>query len=572
MTADGGLRAERDVPVLIAGGGLVGLSAAMFLAQHGIASLAVERLRGGSPLPRAAFFHMRTLEMFRVAGIEQEVREQSLREFEPEGALVIMDTLSGRKLADIIPSLNEGVDALSPCRRLFVSQPGLEPILRRRAKAAGAEVLEGHEVVGVEQDDDGVTVTVEDADSRTQKRLRAKYLIGADGAHSKVRELLGIPFDGRGVFSNSITIYFRADVTKQLLGKPLSVIYINNPILGGFFRMEKDCRRGFLVVNTVGDPKVDPRAASDAATDISEKRLIEFVRAGVGVPDLPVEIEGIARWRATSDVARQFQVGRVFLAGDAAHLMPPNGGFGGNTGIHDAHNLAWKLALALKGTASPRLLDTYEPERKPASKFTVEQAYTRYVTRTAPYLGAKDFEPQAPDFNIELGYLYRSPAVLAENGEDKGHDDPRLTFGRPGSRAPHVWLAKGGQAVSTIDLFGRAFVLLAGVEGAAWCHAARTAAGRFRGLELDVHCVGSAPLRDPELRFAETYRLAGSGAVLVRPDGFVAWRAKSLDGNAEGALAAAFERLLMASPRAHATGGPRHVAGLPEAVSPPSAS
>src|SRR5262245_63262019 len=173
-----------DVPVLIAGGGLIGLSTAMFLAQHGIPSLAVERLRGGSQPPRAAFFHMRTLEMFRAAGIEDEVREQSRKEFEPEGALVIMDTLSGRKLADIIPSLNEGVDALSPCRRLFVSQPGLEPILRRRARSAGAEVLEGHEVVGVEQDADGVTVTVQDTDSRVQKRLRAKYLIGADGAHS----------------------------------------------------------------------------------------------------------------------------------------------------------------------------------------------------------------------------------------------------------------------------------------------------------------------------------------------------------------------------------------------------
>ena len=154
-----------DVPVLIAGGGLIGLSTAMFLAQHGISSLAVERLRGGSQLPRAAFFHMRTLEMFRSAGIEDEVREQSRKEFEPEGALIIMDTLAGKKLADIIPSLNEGVDALSPCRRLFVTQPGLEPILRRRAEAAGAKVLDGYEVVGVEQDADGVTLTVQDVES-----------------------------------------------------------------------------------------------------------------------------------------------------------------------------------------------------------------------------------------------------------------------------------------------------------------------------------------------------------------------------------------------------------------------
>src|SRR5215510_3880098 len=144
-----------DVPVLIAGGGLIGLSTAMFLAQHGIPSLAVDGLRGDLKLPRAAFFHMRTLEMFRSAGIEDEVREQSRKEFEPEGALIIMDTLAGKKLADIIPSLNEGVDALSPCRRLFVTQPGLEPILRRRAEAAGAKVLDGYEAVGVEQDADG---------------------------------------------------------------------------------------------------------------------------------------------------------------------------------------------------------------------------------------------------------------------------------------------------------------------------------------------------------------------------------------------------------------------------------
>jgi hypothetical protein len=173
-----------------------------------------------------------------------------------------------------------------------------------------------------------------------------------------VRELLGIPFDGRGVFSNSITIYFKADVAPQMLGKPLSVIYINNPKFGGFFRIDKDCQGGFLVVNTVGDPKTNPDAAHAAAKDTSEAKLIDWVRIGAGVPDLDVKITGVARWRATSDVARTFQHGRIFLAGDAAHLMPPNGGFGGNTGIHDAHNLAWKLAYVLKGFAGPRLVDS----------------------------------------------------------------------------------------------------------------------------------------------------------------------------------------------------------------------
>jgi 2-polyprenyl-6-methoxyphenol hydroxylase-like FAD-dependent oxidoreductase len=535
---------EQEYPVLIAGGGLIGLSAAMFLAQHGISSLAIEKLRGGSPFPRAAMFHMRTLEMYRCAGIENEIRIQADKEFVPEGALVIMKDLVGGVVASIIPNLNEGVAPLSPSRRLFITQPGLEPILRKRAREAGAEVLEGLEVADIKQDSSGVTVVAKDTESGREHRFRGKYLIGADGAHSKVRELLEIPFDGRGVFSNSMTIYFRADVSPWLLDKPIAVIYINNPTFGGFFRIDKDCQGGFLAVNTVGDPKKDPQAAANAASDIGEPRLIELVRAGIGVPDIPVTITGVSRWRATSDVARRFREGRIFLAGDAAHLMPPNGGFGGNTGIHDAHNLAWKIALVLKGVAGPELLSTYEPERKPVGKLTVEQAYTRYVTRTATYLGAKDYEPQVHDFNIELGYLYNSQAILSEDGAIKVHDDPRRTFGRPGSRAPHVWMSNGAGKISTIDLFGRSFVLLAGFEGGAWCTAARAAAARFDGLELNAYHVNTPQLLDPDLAFAESYGLRYSGAALVRPDGFVAWRSKAMQPDPQAAISEALSTVL----------------------------
>jgi 2-polyprenyl-6-methoxyphenol hydroxylase-like FAD-dependent oxidoreductase len=536
---------EIDAPVLIAGGGLVGLSTAMFLAQHGIASLAVERLRGGSPVPRAAFFHMRTLELFRSAGIEPEVRRQSLKEFEPEGAVVLMDSLAGKQIAGFIPSLNEGVDALSPCRRLFITQPGLEPILRARAEQAGARVMEGTEVIGIEQDGSSITATVKELDTGTERRLRAKYLVGADGAHSKVRELAGIEFDGRGVFSNSITIYFHAPVAPLLVGKNLSVIYVTNSVLAGFFRLDKDQNSGFLVVNTAGDTS-RPEAANPAS-DIRQERLIELVRAGAGVPDLPVTIDGVARWRATSDVARRFRDGRVFLAGDSAHLMPPNGGYGGNTGIHDGHNLAWKLALVLKGVSGGELLETYEAERKPVGKFTVEQAYTRYVTRSATYLGAQDYQPQVNDFHIELGYLYRSRAILSEDDLDRGHEDPHESHGRPGSRASHVWLERRGQKTSTIDLFGRSFVLLAAVEGAAWVDAAREAARAFTGLELETYLVGGRDLVDPNGEFASAYGLSSSGAALIRPDGFVAWRAKMSEQNPTNVLTGAFRALLMKS-------------------------
>ena len=541
-----------EVPVLFSGGGLVGLSTAMFLAQHGIASLAVERLVGGSPVPRAAFFHMRTLEMFRSAGIEDRVREQSLKEFEPEGAVVLMDTLAGKQLAGLIPSLNEGVEALSPCRRLFVTQPGLEPILRDRAKHAGARVIEGHEVVGLSQDGSGVTVTIKEVASGADKQIRAQYVIGTDGAHSKARELLGIEFDGRGVFSNAITIYFHAPLADLVVGKALSVIYVKNPALSGFFRMDRDGNSGFLVVNTVGDTS-RPEAASPA-NDVREERLIELVRAGAGVEDLPVTIDGVARWRATSDVARRFADGRVFLAGDAAHLMPPNGGFGGNTGIHDGHNLAWKLALVLKGLAGPGLLATYEAERWPAAKFTVEQAYTRYVTRSATYLGAKDFQPLANDFNIELGYIYRSPAIVSEDDVDRGHEDPRESFGRPGSRAPHLWVERSGKKISTLDLFGRGFVLLAPPGGDAWIPAALTAASSFPGLELDALLIHpgvgeSVGLREGDVcnhdgTFAAAYGVAETGATLVRPDGFVAWRAKESQANPVETLVRVLRRVL----------------------------
>jgi putative polyketide hydroxylase len=213
--------------------------------------------------------------------------------------------------------------------------------------------------------------------------------------------------------------------------------------------------------------------------------------------------------------------------------MPPNGGYGGNTGIHDGHNLAWKLALVLKHVAGTGLLDTYEVERRPAAAFTVEQAYTRYVTRTAPFLGKKDFQPLADDFDIELGYLYHSsaivPAMKDDDAGDRVHEHPSASQGRPGSRAPHVWIQQRGQRISTIDLFRGAFVLLAGPDANAWFDAAPKAAARFAGLQLDAH-------RIVDDGFTAAYAISASGATLVRPDGFIAWRSPAASGDPEAEL------------------------------------
>jgi len=516
---------EANADVLISGGGLVGLSAAAFLAHHGIATLAIERLTEISPLPRAAFFHMRTLELFRQIGLEEAVRVQSEREFTPDGAVVAVETLAGREIARFIPSLNEGVEALSPCRRLFVSQPGLEPILRRRAEAGGARVLQGQEVISATQTEAGVVARVRNVKTGTERDIAARYLIGAEGGRSGLREQLGIAMDGHGVFSNSITIYFRADLSRHVVGRDMSVIYVVNPALSGFFRFEKSGKRGFLAVNVVGDPVTDPERAANAAADTSDARAIALVRAAAGVADLDVEIEGVARWRCVADVARRYRDGRIFLAGDAVHIMPPTGGFGGNTGVHDAHNLAWKLAMVLKGEADAALLDTYEMERRPAGRFTVEQAYTRYVTRTAPYMRATDYEPLASDFAIELGAVYRSAAAISEPDGSEGHVDPHVSHGLPGTRAPHVWLDGTQGRISTLDLFGRGYVLLTGGRGESWIDAASS-------LPMQAHRIGSRELRDAENTFPAAYGIGEDGASLVRPDGYVAWRSRARPNDA----------------------------------------
>jgi 2-polyprenyl-6-methoxyphenol hydroxylase-like FAD-dependent oxidoreductase len=524
-----------EAPVLIAGGGLVGLSAATFLAQHGIRSVTIERLTASSPLPRAAFFHMRTLEMFRSVGIEDRVREQSAKDFVPEGTIIAVDTLSGRKLADIVPDLNAGVEALSPCRRLFLNQPSLEPILRERAREAGATVIQGAEITAVRQDANGVSVTVNDIASGALRELRGEYLIAADGAHSRVRDYLGIGYAGRGAFSNSLTIYFTADLSPWIGDTPVSLIYVNNPTLRGFFRLNRTAQAGFFAINIIGDPAVDPQAAANCAADVSERRLIEVIRVAVGRADLNVRIDGHSRWHATANVAERMQDKRIFIAGDAAHLMPPNGGFGGNTGVHDAHNLAWKLGLVIGGHASPKLLDTYASERKPVAQFTVEQAFSRFVARTAPWLASSQKpEPLVDDPHIELGYLYDSPVGI--------HADPLTTRGVPGSRAPHVWLRRAGTQISTLDLTGH-YLLLAGRDGGCWVDAAPAAASGFRGLPLDAWCIGK-DVEDPQGHFLSAYGLSSSGAVLVRPDGYVAWRGVAAAPEAAAILQHALRRSL----------------------------
>jgi 2-polyprenyl-6-methoxyphenol hydroxylase-like FAD-dependent oxidoreductase len=443
----------------------------------------------------------------------------------------------GGPVAHYIADLNEAVRDVSPTVRVFLAQNVLEPQLKKKAEELGAEIRFATEMISFDQDSDGVSAVIRERDSGQTQKVRARYMVAADGAHSRIRQQLGIRMLGHGTFSNSITIYFRANLAPLLEGKKWAVVYVLNRELRGFFRFEKPFEKAFLVVNSVGDPE---NPVTDVSTGLTEQRALEFVRAALGTDKIPITIETVMHWNATADTAERFQEGRIFIAGDAAHIMPPNGGFGGNVGVQDAHNLAWKLALVLKGLASPRLLNSYEPERRPAGAFTVEQAYSRYVLRMVSNPDKDRIQPIAPDLNIEMGYIYRPTAVVPEDPDDGGvHENPRQSLGRPGTRAPHFWLEKGRKQISTLDLFCRNFVVLAGQDGNGWAEAARAAA-KTVGVELEVHRIGANGLTDPSGGFSAAYGITGEGALLVRPDGFVAWRAKT----GEGASAQQIEKTL----------------------------
>jgi 2-polyprenyl-6-methoxyphenol hydroxylase-like FAD-dependent oxidoreductase len=534
--------AHEDVPVLIVGGSLVGLSTAVFLGQHGVPSLVLERHRGTAIHPRAALVNQRTMETYRAVGLEDEIEEAAAREFVQNGAIVSVDSLGGNELDWYFRFINEGVEDLSPSKRVFVTQIGLEPVLLQAAERLGARIQYASEAASVEQDADGVSVVVRPRDGGPDTTVRARYLIAADGAHSPIRERLGIPQLGHGSFSDSITIYFRADVRRLMGDRNLSVVYVFGPRLQGFFRFSIDLQAGFLVVNSTIDD--EGTRSVRIGEDMSAPTCIAYVREALGDPELDVEIENVQRWSASAEYVERMQDGRIFIAGDAAHVMPPTGGFGGNCGVQDGYDLAWKLAYVLDGRADEALLATYDTERQPVGAFTTEQAYTRYVLRLDPALGKDDLMPIVPEAPVELGYRHRSAAVVAGAEDDALWEDPHEPSGRPGFRAPHVPIVVDGVERSTLDLFAQDFVVLAGSNAENWCAAAR-AAGAALGVPVQAHRFGT-DVTDADGGLESIYGTGEAGAVLVRPDGFIAWRASSSSADAEselsGALGAALGR------------------------------
>lgn len=540
-----------QVDVLIVGGGVVGLSASLFLSQHGVRPLLVERHPGTSIHPRARGVNGRTMELMRELGLEEAVRAASVKLGPAVGIY------SGSNLVRVLESRGHGGWWLrrlrsrgglrgqgsrkSPTGACRCTQDELEPVLLDAARARGVDARFFTELVDFEQDAEGLTCTLMDRGSGERRTVRARYLIAADGARSPIRSRLGVTQSGRGVLTHQLNLYFRADLGALVQGREFSMCLIDNPHVYGLLASINNT--DLWVFHVSYDPSKGERPE-----DFPPERCVELIREAVGLESLAVELKGALPWQSTVRVADGFTHGRVFLAGDAAHVMPPWGGFGANTGIQDAHNLAWKLAAVLQGEAGPELLATYDLERRPVGRAVAELSGSMNGERglIVPRVGMGSlgmlWVMRKVFPYMTMGYGYASPAVVLERGTPPGPGTTDLK-GRPGTRAPHLWLTREGRRISSLDLFGRGFVLLAGSRGEAWKEAAQGLARRL-GVRLEALQVGSALLQDPERRWHSAYGVKPQGAVLVRPDGIVAWRSRGAEDSPETTLSRVLAQLL----------------------------
>ncbi|MFF3458176.1 FAD-dependent monooxygenase [Streptomyces sp. NPDC002730] len=505
------------IPVLIVGGGPVGLSTALFSGRRGVRTMLLEKRDSTSMLPRAPGLQARTMELFRAAGLGKDIRALEMGDSHAyfEGGIIKVETFSDIDNAELLESPSLDGETVSPERVMGCGQDRYEKVLVAKAKEYGADVRFNTKLISFEQDADGVTAIAEEGGSGKRFTIRADYLVGADGAGSRIREALGVKRVGRGTVFNALSIYFRAPELETLLKDTKFILCYASAggTLMGLSRLH-GCDPWLAA------PIYFPEKG-EKPEDYTDERCIDIVRRASG-KDIDVEIMDKVPWQGAQLVSETFRAGRVFLAGDAAHVHPPAGGFGANTGIHDAHNLSWKLAAVQHGWGSEALLDTYDAERRPLGTAMSEQALVRNRIRHG-YSTEQDRADFVDDVIITLGYRYRSTSIVGAEGTKVLTPHLELT-GEPGTRAPHVWLERGGETISTIDLFWDSFVLLTGPDGSAWAEAAVPIAEKL-GIPLRTYAIGpDEELKSTDRDWAEVYGVGRGGAVLVRPDAFVAWR------------------------------------------------
>jgi 2-polyprenyl-6-methoxyphenol hydroxylase-like FAD-dependent oxidoreductase len=523
-------RASEAARVLIVGAGLGGLSTAVFLGLHGVPAVVVERHAGLSVQPKARGQNPVTMEALRTAGLDDKLRAAAPPG--SEGQFIIFARSVAGPVTGSLPAGSVDLSAFSPATAAGASQESAERLLAARAAELGTGIRFRHEVISFEQDSGGVTALLRDLAAREEYTVRAQYMVSADGHRGWSTRQLGVGTHGRRVPRASATLFvqFEADLDQYTKGASFGFYVLQNPELprGQATLCTTDYPHRYVLGMTFDDGSEDDDPA-DYAT-----RTVDVIRTACGVPGLEVTLLD-SSWSNTgvhlTRVADTFRHGRVFLVGDAAHLMPPSGGMAGNTAILDGYHLAWKLAAVLNGTAGAGLLDSYDAERRPLGDAIAEQQFANLARRHVPELLDDTVAKTIDARKLMFGFVCPSGAFVpagqaardgvSPTGAAPLFENPRVPTGRPGTRAPHVPLGHDG-AVSTRDLFRTGFVIL--TKSAAWASAAAEAGERL-GLLLDIHLIGdSGPLADPDDRFLRAYQIAADGAVLVRPDGIIGWQ------------------------------------------------